>query len=546
MNLGDTLFRVRLPRRRVLGAALVLSVLIAGTVGAAVSRANEQAKPTLTIGGPLECTFGPPGNNFDISYHFVYEPLIKRTPSGRFVPDLATGWKIKPGGKVITLTLRKGVRFSDGSQFNAAAVKTWLSFLEGKSPNAASLFVNLTSVALGQLSSIKVMGPNTVQLTLKKPNPVILWALAGTYPSFRTGKIASPKGVANATAHPKSNPFNQNTYGAGPYVLDPKQSVNNDHCTYVPNKYYYAPSKIRWGKIVTRYIASSSTELAALKAGQIDVDIWADWRNANSAAAGGFKVLKGLGDFWYLSFLDHGKLNPALSNAKVRQALNYAIDRKTISKSLLGPFTAPTSSPDFAQDGDSAQVRNYYSYDPAKAKALLAAAGHPGGKGIAPIKLVAYGPWQGSLNTQPSCEAVAANWAAIGVQATCNAPTQADFQNQVNSHTYMGFLANDVTYPAWYWYQTYMVAGAYSGDQHGASDPAVDAIYKQAVAARGTKQTQLFQKAVLQSIKDGWSAPIGYQAGLTYVSKKVAGVIPAKPNGGEGNCVNDPAEWYPK
>jgi peptide/nickel transport system substrate-binding protein len=373
----------------------------------------------------------------------------------------------------------------------------------------------------------------------------MLWALGGTYPSFRTGKVASPKGVANAKAHPKSNPFDQNTYGAGPYVLDPKQSVNNDHCTYVPNKYYYAPSKIKWGKIVTRYIASSSTELAALKAGQIDVDMWADWRNASSAQGAGFTVLKGLGVSWYLSFLDHGGLNPALGKVKVRQALNYAIDRKTISKSLLGPYTTPTSSPDFGLDGDSPAVRNLYSYDPAKAKALLAAAGHPGGKGIAPIKLVAYGPWQGSLNTEPSCQAVAANWAAIGVKATCTAPPAAAFSTEVNSHKYSGFLANDDTYPAWYWYQTYMIADAYSADQHGTNDPAVTRLFNQAMAARGAKQTKLFQQMVLQAMKDGWAAPIGYQSGLAFVSKKVGGVVPSKPNGGDGNPVNDPSEWYP-
>jgi peptide/nickel transport system substrate-binding protein len=545
MSFGDTLFGSQRMRRRVGGLALLVSALIAVTVGAAASRATGQEKPTLTIGGPLECTFGPPGNNFDISYHFVYEPLVKRTPSGKFVPDLATGWKITPDNRTITLTLRKGVRFSDGSRFDANAVKTWFTFLEGKSPNAASLFVNSTAIALGKLTSMKVLSPYSIRLVLDKPNPAVLWALAGTYPSFRTGKVASPKGVANAAAHPKSNPFNQNTYGAGPYVLDPKQSVNNDHCTYVPNKYYYAPGKIKWGKIVTRYISSSTTELSALRAGQIDVDMWADWRNANSASSSGYQVLKGLGVLWYMSFLDHGGLNPALGNVKVRQALNYAIDRKTISKSLLGPYTIPTSSPDFGLDGDSPAASNYYSYNPAKAKALLAQAGHPGGKGIAPIKLVAYGPWQGSLNTQPSCEAVAANWAAIGVHATCTAPPAAAFSKAVNSHTYSGFMANDDTYPAWYWYQTYMVAGAYSADQHGTGDPAVTRLFNKAVAAKGAAQTRLFKQMILQAVKDGWHAPVGYQRGITFVSKKVGGVVAARPNGGDGNPVNDPSEWYP-
>jgi peptide/nickel transport system substrate-binding protein len=103
------------------GAALVLLAASAG--GAAT-------KPVLTIGDSTGAcgSFNPNGSEGFPEARLAYEPMIRRTPKGTFVPALATSWRIKPGNKVITFTLRHDARFSDGTRVDAQAIKTWLDW----------------------------------------------------------------------------------------------------------------------------------------------------------------------------------------------------------------------------------------------------------------------------------------------------------------------------------------------------------------------------------------------------------------------------------
>src|SRR5262249_40248059 len=140
--------------------------------------------------------------------------------------------------------------------------------------------------------------------------------------------------------------------------------------------------------------------------------------------ASGLTVLSTPTWLWYLQLFDHGTITKALKDVRVRQALNYAIDRKTIAHALLGPAAVPVSSPDAYQDGDDPRYTNYYAYNPSKGRALLAAAGYA--KGLT-LKFVNWGAFAGSAyDTSAICNAVKENYAAVGVQATCVIPSTGD------------------------------------------------------------------------------------------------------------------------
>ena len=100
--------------------------------------------------------------------------------------------------------------------------------------------------------------------------PVKYWlSLLGRFElSGPDGTVAYPTSP-RAIAHPKL--FNNETYGEGPYVLDPSQTVTGDHYTFVPNKFYYDPTQIRFKKVIVKVIASKASILQALETHEIDI-----------------------------------------------------------------------------------------------------------------------------------------------------------------------------------------------------------------------------------------------------------------------------------
>jgi peptide/nickel transport system substrate-binding protein len=242
--------------------------------------------------------------------------------------------------------------------------------------------------------------------------------------------IASPDAVAHAST------LADTTDGAGPYTLDQQETVAGDQYTFVPNKYYYDPSEIKFKTIVVKIIPDASSRLEAAVTGQVDVAV-GDVTTAAAAAKAGLNVIAVPAETAEIIIADHkGTLSPPLADARVRQALNYAIDRSAIATGLLGKYAVPTSEM-LTPDGDSPAYQNYYPYDPAKARQLLAAAGYAHGftvKVVVPAEL--------GTNGVPFALAVAKYLSAVGVtlQVTSEA-TQAEFIKVGLSGTYPLVLA---------------------------------------------------------------------------------------------------------
>jgi peptide/nickel transport system substrate-binding protein len=359
-------------------AALVCLICFAGTA-AARSQGSAASKPTLSIGQPFSgyqfwhdpATFGAAGREIAFELSTTYGGLFHTLPNGTQGPEIATTWKYFTSGnganKDFQFTIRHDVKFADGTPLTAAAIVGWFNHVWAQHSQPSAGY----STLLGPDPKFKAVGKWTVQMFLTVPTPGLTNILSDT--GFMWGYIASPTCVANPTL------FNTQSCGAGPYQIDPSQTVASDHYTYIPNPHYYAPADIHFSKVTVKVIPVGSTALQALEAGQLNiVSVGTDPSTAAAAKSAGLNINTATIDAMLLFLHADGKVNKALADVRVRQAINYAIDRKAIADSVGFGYSKPT---DVFPNTDATDPKyvNYYNYDPTKAKSLLAAAGYSNG-----------------------------------------------------------------------------------------------------------------------------------------------------------------------
>jgi peptide/nickel transport system substrate-binding protein len=489
--------------------------LLAGLASASFGAAP--AKPTLTVGGPLACRLV---NTDQLGYLPGYAPLIRAKSGGLanapsdFAPALATSWKLSRNNKTLTLTLRHDARFYDGTRVDANAILTWLNYL-----NQNVYAKGISSI--GPVRSITRSGKWTVIITLETPDPFLVKAFSsgevGTYWAWP----ASPAAVKAILSNTSGNVLQKGTFGAGPYVLDPSHSVIGDHCTYVPNKYYYDKAKLKWGKVVEKYVVDANAQLAALKTGQLQFISSGAGSVAAAAQAAHFKLITSAGGVFQLFFLDHGAISKPLADVRVRQAINYAIDRTTIVKGLIGPYGTVTDVPNTGSVPGyvPAKYQTYYTYNPSKAKALLASAGY--GKGFTlPISCIGD---PASIDETAFCSEVAKNLEAVGitVDLKINPTIGGWYVQDFLSKTYpvLAWTASGpLSVPAWY--RGFIdLSGPYFHDQHGWRDTGMDKLFYKAIRATPTAAASLFSQMEIRAITQAEFVPVGQTPNFTFASK---------------------------
>lgn len=333
----------------------------------------------------------------------AYDALFRMDPSdGSILPSLALSYTwVGTDFKTFKMELRPNVLFSDGTEFNAEAVKAWLEFQKANA--------SVTAANIG-LDTAEVTGPLSITLHLAQPNSLLPRML---YRGMNSGAIACPAAITNPDLVKTA------TCGAGPYMLDTANTITADTYTYIPNPHYWNPDAIHWNKLVYKVIANPQSALDALKTGQVQL-IGADPTIIDAGVAAGMKLVGVEFNVMGLDFLlKDGTAVPALGDFRVRQALNYAIDRVALAKVLAGGLGRPISS-EFLPGSDAydASLDNYYPYDVTKAKALLAEAGYADGFDVTILSLPL-----GGLDTL--AQAVASYWEAIGVHTIVDNKTTA-------------------------------------------------------------------------------------------------------------------------
>ncbi len=355
------------------------------------------------VSAPASLDPSPGEASNEYFFGLAYDSLVHFDFDGQYKPLLATSWEWEGDDySTFTMELRPDVKFSDGSALDANVVKGWFDLQrENQSVVAANLGIE----------SVEVTGPLSLRLNLAQPNPLIPLFLSRTWLS---GVIPCPAAVADPTL------LNTTTCGAGPYMLDTENTVTGDTYTYVPNPYYWNPSAIHWDKVILKVVASPQAGLDALRAGQAQVLAPADPTLIETAVAAGLAHVGVPQNVFGLDFLDKsGAIVPALADVRVRQALNYAIDRAALAEALGSTGGGPTSTQFIeGSDGHDPVYDDYYTYDVEKAQALLEEAGYGDGFDVTILSAPILG-----LDTL--AQAVASYWQAVGVNATLENKTSA-------------------------------------------------------------------------------------------------------------------------
>ncbi|MFJ2619202.1 ABC transporter substrate-binding protein [Glutamicibacter sp. NPDC087344] len=332
-------------------------------------QASSNAELTLAVSSEpvgLDPAVAANGNASAWFVDLAYASLLTLDDAGELAPGLATSWDFTDeSNKQIKVTLQEGLKFADGTPMTAQNVVDSIEYFKTGSGPSSVYFKDLTLAVEDDLN---------FTITSPEPNPLLPTLLT---PKYMGGGVISPAGLENTDA------LNASTFGAGPYALDTAATISGDRYVFVANPNYYKHDDVDFEKVTIRVIPNLTSQVQALKSGQIDV------MQGDNSIMGEVKDVENIGvtsqpTFWNgLYFADRdGTLAPELADPRVRQALNYAVDRAAIATAAYGEYGRAESQP--AVPGDSSQgyddeLSDYYTYDVEKAKELLADAGYADG-----------------------------------------------------------------------------------------------------------------------------------------------------------------------
>jgi len=354
--------RLQGKRAKLLGLPLAAALGLFAFAGPALS---GKANNVLVVGSPIDLTepdaaAGTLGTDMPFLYT-MHDRLIGFDPKDMSLrPMLATGWEWSNDNRTLTLKLREGVKFHDGTEFNAEAVKTSLEYFQ-------NLDINRD---IDDVTSIEVIDPLTIALTTEKPNSSLLGNLAE-----RAGMIISPKSIASH----EPGKIGFDTAGTGPYRIKEREPGSRIFFERFPD--YWDADAAKLDGVEYRIIKNSTSMVTALMTGQLDyvspldpLNIPALEKNPNLRVA-----VEGTLAFGILN--TNTGLKPT-NDPRVRQALLMAINRPGLAAAVYGQNVKTGAALQPAPEGywpHTDALSDALPYDPAKAKALLAEAGYPNG-----------------------------------------------------------------------------------------------------------------------------------------------------------------------
>ena len=495
---------MRITRTVQTAAVLATAALAITLAGCSAARGGTASSADQT----LNISVSAPPSNFQIgnwsggeAYLFtgVYDTIFGVSPDGTIQPGIAKSWKYNDDRTQLTLTVRDGMTFSDGTPVDANAVAASL--------NAARKGTS-TSQNLSSLKSVDASGHSTVVLALSAPDAALVPSLAGT-----VGAVGAPS-VLTADSS-KTAPV-----GSGPYILDAKDSTVGSEYILKRNPHYWNLAAYPFHKVDVRVLADATAARNALLSGQIDVigtGITADTLKQFPASkfSHGENKPVAFGGLWLVD--RKGAIVPALADERVRKAINLVFNRDSIAKNLTGQGSGPTNQV-FSPAGDaySKSLLKKTPFNVAEAKTLMTQAGYKDGFSVTMPSTVV------STTFEPT---ITQSLGEIGIKVTWQSVPFQDFYAKVFGGNYgmffmyNGFSGNDAQ----------DLGASVSGVFNPFNDttPELAALVAKANSAKDADQGAAFEAVNAYLVDQSWYAPLTYSTGFWVADNKVKYTPPA-------------------
>lgn len=396
----DKILHTSITRRGLLAAVPVAgtALALAGCGGSSSSSgAGSSASTSITVARPNDVAGLDPGflTESAVVVDNIFDTLVTRDADENLVPSLALSWE-QVDDTTWEFKLREGVKFTNGEDFNADAVKYSIDRVLNSDNNAPTLSY------ISTISEVKVVDDYTVDVITTASDPLI----PTRFSRYPTEVI--PPAYAEEVGQEE---FAQKPVGTGPFKLDSWDK--GTAVTLVRNDDYWG-DKPEVTQVTFRAIAESSTRLSALQNGEADIitNVGADDKDKIEGTSGvHVSAVERAGNIVYIGL----KTDSApLDDLRVRQALNYAVDVDSIVDNILKGAAVATNSIIGPADAGYAGEPDGYPYDVDKARELMAEAGYSDGFDLQLDSVSWY------LKNTEVAQAIAAMLAEIGVNVTVN------------------------------------------------------------------------------------------------------------------------------
>jgi peptide/nickel transport system substrate-binding protein len=431
------------------------------------------------------------------------DSLIYRDPqTNEYVPLLATSWEWIDE-TTLEMKLRKGVKFHDGTDFDAEDVAYTLNHVAAPDSDMK------IRVIVDWIDNVEVVDPQTVRIHAKAPTPDAFEYLSGTSPIFPSGHYDDAPEVPGAEGKSRRDWGAVVPVCTGPYKLtdyQPGQSV-----TLVKNEEYFADSpkgQPTIGTIIYRTIKDPETQIAELVTGGIDwmwgvppenAAMLGEMPNVTVVSAATMRM-----SFLALDAAGRTGDNP-MTDVRVRQAIAHAIDRKALAENLVGEGSSVQQSMCVpVQFGCETDVKQY-EYDPEKAKELLAEAGYADGFSV---PFYAY-------RDRPYSEAVLNYLRAVGIEGDLQflqwpalRPLIVDDQTEIAHLTFGSNGMLDASASTGYYFQ-------FGPDDYARDEEVRDWLTEAETITDADRRKELYSQALKKIAEEAYYIPL-FVYGRTY------------------------------
>jgi peptide/nickel transport system substrate-binding protein len=451
----------------------------------------------------------------------IFESLVTQDETQKLIPALAEKWETVDD-KTWKFTLRKGVKFTNGTDFTAKDVIYSACRIPTvkDSPSAFTAFVKY-------FADMKAEGDHTLLITTDAPAPLlptetVSWGILSASANGVTGPITYKReGCEGIGTPPQSADFNKPeiAVGTGPYKL---VSYTRGDRTILERNDSYWGGKPAWDKVIMRPITSDAPRVAALLAGDVDLIETPPVQDMERIQKGGFKVAKGLSNRIIYLHMDQEGDAPGIAGTngknpftdpKVRAAVSKAINRKAIVERIMGGVAQAAGellpAPMFGTLG-----REPEAFDAEAAKKLLTEAGYPDG-----FEVTLGTPNDRYINDEKIAQAVAQMLARIGIKVKVDATTASQFFSRRNKLEYPFYLAGwgassgEISSPLVSLVATFDKASGRGTTNAGRySNPKMDALIAEALRTiDDNKRAELLRQAQTLVLDDHGILPLHFE-----------------------------------